>query len=122
MTEHLDERGEPESATHGAERTKFSAREVRQAGMGARVFLVLAASLVLALVAWGAVEWGQGGNDDQTGSVERTQPTSAEQQPEAEQHPSTDSPQGLAPIDRHPAPQSGTSVPSQNTAPDDANK
>lgn len=68
MAEHLDERGEPQSATHDAERTKFSAKEVRQAGMGARIFLVLAASLTLALLVWAAVEWGQGRDSGQQGA------------------------------------------------------
>ncbi|WVT75661.1 hypothetical protein QM996_25785 (plasmid) [Sinorhizobium chiapasense] len=122
MVEHLDERGEPESATHGAERTQFSSREARQAGLGTRVFLVLATSLALALAAWGLVEWGQGGDSDQTGSVERTEPASSDQRPEAEQRPSTESPQGLAPTDRNPTPQSGTGAPSTKSAPDDTSR
>lgn len=122
MVEHLDERGEPKSATHGAKRTQFSPREVRQAGLGRRVFLVLVASLALALAAWGLVEWGQGGGSDQTGSVERTGPAASGQRPEAEQRLSTESPQGLAPTDRNPTPQSGTGAPSNNSAPDDTNR
>lgn len=72
MAEQLDERGEPERTTHGANRTRFSARETRQAGMGVRVFLVLAASLFLALLAWAFVEWSQP-DASQTGSVEPSQ-------------------------------------------------
>ncbi|HEV7309361.1 hypothetical protein [Ensifer sp.] len=56
MAEKLDERGDPQSATHDARRTTFSARETRQAGMGTRVFMVLAASLALVLLGWGAIE------------------------------------------------------------------
>ncbi|WP_077967129.1 hypothetical protein [Ensifer adhaerens] len=97
MAEQLDERGEPKTATHGAGRTTFSARESRQAGMGARVFLVLASSLFLALLVWGFVEWGQPGGQP-------TQPAPSQQQPGAEQRPSTESPQGMAPTDRHPTP------------------
>lgn len=100
MAEQLDERGEPKTATHGADRTTFSARETRQAGMGARVFLVLAASLFLALLVWGFVEWGHRGGE-QTG-----QPASSQQQqPDAEERPSTESPQGMAPAERAPDPQ-----------------
>lgn len=99
MAEQLDGRGEPKTATHGADRTTFSARETRQAGMGARVFLVLAASLFLALLVWGFVEWGHRG--EQTG-----QPASSQQQqPDAEVRPSTESPQGMAPAERAPNPQ-----------------
>lgn len=105
MAEQLDERGEPKTATHGADRTTFSARETRQAGMGARVFLVLAASLFLALLVWGFIEWGQPGGE-QTGAVEPSQPASShQQQPDAEQRPSTESPQGMAPAEQTPNPQ-----------------
>jgi hypothetical protein len=104
MAEQLDERGEPKTATHGADRTTFSARETRQAGMGARVFLVLAASLFLALLVWGFVEWGQRGG--QTGAEGPSQPASSQQQlPDAEQRPSTESPQGVTPAEQAPNPQ-----------------
>ena len=122
MAEQLDERGEPKTATHGADRTRFSARETRQAGMGARVFLVLAASLFLALLIWGFLEWGQVGDTDQRGSEQTSQQTPSQQQPNAEQLPSTESPQGMAPTDRNPTPQSGSGAPSEKVAPDDANR
>ncbi len=68
MVDKLDERGEPLSVTHDAERTTFSARETRQAGMGRRVFLVLAASVALVLLAWEAVELTSRGTGDQSRS------------------------------------------------------
>lgn len=51
MAEKLGERGNSQSATHDTKRATFSATETRQAGMGARVFMVLAASLALVLLA-----------------------------------------------------------------------
>jgi len=121
MAEQLDERGKPESTTHGADRTKFSAREARQAGMGTRVFLVLAASLFLALLVWGFVEWGQP-SADQTGSVEPSQQAPLQKPPSAEKLPSTESPQGTVPTDRNPTPQSSSGAPRENLAPDDTNR
>lgn len=119
MAEHLDERGEPESATHNAIRSEFSAREARQAGMGKRIFLVLTASLALALLVWAALEWSQS-EGNQTGSIENTQPVPLEQ-PATEQPPNSESKKGMAPTDRNPTPQSGTGAPRENTAPDDTN-
>lgn len=117
MAGQLDERGDPVSATHDANRTKFSARETRQAGMGARVLIVLAASLLLALLVWAAVEWApSSGNDIATGTGE------AQRQSDTDRRPSTESPQGLAPTDRNPTPQSGSGAPRENTAPDDINR
>ncbi len=81
MAERLDERGEPLSATHDSERTTFSASEARQAGMGARIFLVLAASLALAFVVWGIVEWSQDREDRQPAAGGSVQPTVTEPRP-----------------------------------------
>ncbi|MBZ7927652.1 hypothetical protein LAC81_37580 (plasmid) [Ensifer adhaerens] len=120
MAKHLDERGDPQTATHNADRTDFSARETRQAGMGARVFLVLAASLVLALVIWGALEWAQREQAGPTANHE-TQPAPSKL-PDAEQRPSTENPQGQVPTDRDPKPQSGSGAPRESTAPDDTNR
>jgi cytochrome c-type biogenesis protein CcmH/NrfG len=113
MAEQLDERGEPERTTHGANRTRFSARETRQAGMGVRVFLVLAASLFLALLAWAFVEWSQP-DASQTGSVEPSQQAPMEKPRSTEQLPSTESPQGTVPTDRTPTRQSGSGAPREN--------
>ncbi|MFK0276307.1 hypothetical protein ACIQUG_21725 [Ensifer sp. NPDC090286] len=123
MAERLDERGEAATATHGADRSQFSARETRQAGMGARVLLVLAASLLLALLVWGSVEWGWvGTGSDQADYGQSAPQSSSQQQPDVDQRPSTERPEGLAPTDRNPTPQSGSGAPTQNTAPDDTNR
>lgn len=74
MAEKLDERGDPQSATHDAKRATFSATETRQAGMGARVFMVLAASLAVVLLAWGAVELTDR-STEQPDSANGTSPT-----------------------------------------------
>lgn len=59
MTHQTDERGDPISSTHDPDRTVYAARETRQGFLGRRVFMVLAASLVLVMIVWGAVElWG----------------------------------------------------------------
>ncbi|THK40023.1 hypothetical protein EHS39_02385 [Ensifer sp. MPMI2T] len=123
MAKYLDERGDPVSKTHDADREEFSARETRPGGLGLRVLAVLTGGLFLALLAWGAVElWGEMNDTDQT--TEQAQPG-----PSSEQTGSVGTPtpapadgQQAAPTDRDPTAQSGTGGPSQQTSPDGTEK
>ncbi|MCA1406769.1 hypothetical protein I6F26_07020 [Ensifer sp. IC3342] len=123
MAKYLDERGDPASKTHDADREEFSARETRPGGLGLRVLAVLTGGLFFALLAWGAVElWGEMNDSDQT--TEQTQPAPSSEQTGSVGNgsPAPADAQQPAPTDRDPTAQSGTGGPSQQTSPDGTEK
>lgn len=119
MTHQQDERGDPLTRTHDPARKDYAARESRQGGLGRPVLKVLAISLVLAFLAWGAVEiWGRASapssEADPAGAV--STPGDASTQGTID-----DTPAGggqSAPTDRDPTPQTGTGGDSQRVTPD----
>ncbi|MCA1491317.1 hypothetical protein [Sinorhizobium alkalisoli] len=120
MSNHLDERGDPPSATHESDRKTFTTTETRQGRLGFPVFVVLATSLVLAMLVWGAIAlWADDTDADApTAAVEEVQPS-----PSNEQTGSVGSPprteEGIpAPTDRDPTYQTGTGGPSPAVTPD----
>lgn len=79
MPNQQDERGDPLNRTHGPGRESFTARETRQGGLGRPVLIVLAASLALAILVWGAVEiWGR--SAEPTVDTEQAPSTSSDTQ------------------------------------------
>ena len=124
MKEPLDERGDPVSKTHDADRTRYSATEARQGFLGKPVLMVLAVSLALVIAVWGAVEiWGT--STDREAGVDDTQTTSTTSETpgaDAESGFDADPPAGsateTAPTDEDPTPQSGTGGESQTTTED----
>ena len=122
MAKYLDERGDPETATHDAERESFSAVEAKQGRSGTAILAVLLGGLLLAFVVWGAVEiWGESVDSDQTTQTEQMQPApSTEQTGSINQDQST--PAIPAPTDRDPTAQSGTGGEMQQVAPDGTEK
>ncbi|WEX87335.1 hypothetical protein PZN02_003716 [Sinorhizobium garamanticum] len=125
MAKYLDERGDPVSKTHDADREEFSARETRPGGLGLRVLAVLTGGLFLALLAWGAVElWGEMNDSDQATQTEQTQPAPSSEQTGSvgNQTPAPADGQQPSPTDRDPTAPSGTGGPSQQTSPDGTEK
>ncbi|WP_046118266.1 hypothetical protein [Ensifer aridi] len=120
MAKYLDERGDPASATHDAEREEFSAEEAKQGRHGTGVLAVLLGGLLLAFAVWGAVEiWGESTDIDPTAETEQVQP-STEQTGSINQEQST--PPVQAPVDRDPTAQTGTGGPSQQVSPNGTEK
>jgi cytoskeletal protein RodZ len=120
MVKDLDERGDPVSATHEADREVFSAKEARQGRRGMRILAVLLGGLFLALVVWSAVEiWGESVDSDRTAETEQMQ-----QSPSAERtgsiNPEESAPAILAPTDRDPTAQTGPDGESRQVSPDGA--
>ena len=112
MSHLQDERGDPLTRTHDPVRKDFSAREARQGGPGRPVLKVLGISLVLAFLAWGAVEiWGE--RIDPSAPVDETQTSST-----SDGTPTIDGSGQTVPTDRDPTPQSGTGGDSQRVTPD----
>ncbi|HXV30026.1 MAG TPA: hypothetical protein VD840_06820 [Sinorhizobium sp.] len=125
MGKYLDERGDPPSATHESERKVFGPAEVRQGRFGIRVLAVLAASLVLAMVVWGAIEiWADRTDDDRRTAVEDVQSAPADDQTSSigDGATSEENRRALAPTDRDPTYQTGTGGPSQQVTPDGTEK
>ncbi|MCZ4089539.1 MULTISPECIES: hypothetical protein [Sinorhizobium] len=123
MTKYLDERGDPVSKTHDADREKFSAQETRQGSLGVRVLAVLTGGLFLALLAWGAVElWGEINDNDQATQTEQVQPAPSPEQTGSVQAPAPADGQEASPTDRDPTAESGTGGPSQQISPDGTEK
>lgn len=115
MSKILDERGNPISSTHDADRESFSATESRQGPLGVRVLAVLGAGLFLALLVWGGAEiWGEKNDNDRTTAIDQPAP-----QPSPEQTGSIDNKQGrvVAPS-TDPTAQSGIADPAQQLSPD----
>lgn len=115
MSKMLDERGDPISATHDADRENFSAAESRQGPLGVRVLAILGAGLFLALLVWGGAEiWGERTDNDRATAVDQTQPL-----PSPEQTGSIDNKQGrlVAPTPTDPAANSGTGSATQQVSP-----
>jgi len=119
MTHLQDERGDPLTRTHDPARKDFSARETRQGGPGRPVLKVLGASLLLAFLAWGAVEiWGE--RIDPSAPVDETQTSSTSNGTPTQDTIDDSVPGGgqTVPTDRDPTQQSGTGGDSQRVAPD----
>lgn len=117
MVKHLDERGDPVTATHESDRKDFSAEEAKQGRWGVPVFGVLVGGLFLALLAWGAVEiWGESTDTDRVTETEQVQPA-----PSQEQTGSVTSGQP-APTDRDPTAQTGTGGEMQQVSPEGTEK
>lgn len=119
MTHQQDERGDPLTRTHDPARKNYAARESRQGGLGRPVLKVLAISLVLVFLVWGAVEiWGRAsapsGEAGPAGTV--STPGDASTQGMIDDTPA-DGGQS-APTDRDPTPQTGTGGDSQRVTPD----
>ncbi|WP_457582954.1 hypothetical protein [Ensifer canadensis] len=116
MSKYLDERGDPISATHDADRENFTAQESRQGPLGVRVLAILGAGLFLALLVWGGAEiWGENSDNDRTTAVDQVQPL-----PSPEQTGSIDNKQGrvMAPTDTAPTAGSSTGGETQQVSPD----
>ncbi len=120
MGNHLDERGDPPSATHESERKTFTKTETRQGRFGFPVFVVLATSLVLAMVVWAAIEiWAESTDiDAPTAAVEEVQPSPSNEQTGSVGSPSSTEEGIQAPTDRDPTYQTGTGGPSPTITPD----
>ena len=119
MSHLQDERGDPLTRTHDPARKDFSARETRQGGPGRPILKVLGASLVLAFLAWGAVEiWGE--RIDPSAPVDDTQTSSTSDGTPTQDTIDDSVPGGsqTVPTDRDPTPQSGTGGDSQRVTPD----
>ena len=117
MAKYLDERGDPASATHGADRENFTGEEAKQGRTGVPVLGVLVGGLFLALLAWGAVEiWGESTDHDRLTETEQVQPA-----PSPEQTGSVGTGQPV-PTDRDPTAQTGTGGESQQVSPDGTEK
>ena len=119
MTHQQDERGDPLTRTHDPARKDYAARETRQGGLGRPVLKVLAASLALAFLVWGAVEiWGD--SADPTVDTEQTSSTSNGTQTPNEDMIDDTVPGGgeAVPTDRDPTQPSGTGGDSQSVTPD----
>ncbi len=116
MNKVVDERGDPISETHDADRHHFSANESRQGSLGVRVLAILGAGLFLTLLAWGGAEiWGGRNDTERTTAVDQVDP-----QPSPEQTGSIEGKQGRvsAPKDIDPVAGSGVGVPTQQVSPD----
>lgn len=119
MTHQQDERGDPLTRTHDPARKDYTARETRQGGLGRPVLKVLAASLALAFLVWGAVEiWGE--SADPTVDAEQTSSTANGAQTPMQETIDNTVPGGgeTVPTDRDPTQQSGTGGDSQSVTPD----
>ena len=119
MSHLQDERGDPLTRTHDPVRKDFSAREARQGGPGRPVLKVLGISLVLAFLAWGAVEiWGE--RIDPSVPVDDTQTSSTSDGTPTQDTIDDSVPGGgqTVPTDRDPTQQSGTGGDSQRVTPD----
>lgn len=119
MTHQQDERGDPLTRTHDPARKDYTARETRQGGLGRPVLKVLAASLALAFLVWGAVEiWGE--SADPTVDTEQTSSTANDAQTPTQETIDNTVPGGgeTVPTDRDPTQQSGTGGDSQSVTPD----
>ena len=119
MSHLQDERGDPLTRTHDPVRKDFSARETRQGGPGRPVLKVLGISLVLAFLAWGAVEiWGE--RIDPSAPVDDTQTSSTSDGTPTQDTIDDSVPGGgqTVPTDRDPTQQSGTGGDSQRVTPD----
>ncbi|WP_331374101.1 hypothetical protein [Sinorhizobium chiapasense] len=119
MAKYLDERGDPVSKTHDADREEFSAQETRPGGLGLRVLAVLTGGLFLVLLAWGAVElWGESNDSDRATQTEQTPPAPSSERTGSVGNQTPAPADGQAyPTDRDPAAPSGTVGPSQQTSP-----
>lgn len=119
MTHQQDERGDPLTRTHDPARKDYTARETRQGGLGRPVLKVLAASLALAFLVWGAVEiWGE--SADPAVDTEQTSSTANGAQTPTQETIDNTVPGGgeTVPTDRDPTQQSGTGGDSQSVTPD----
>ena len=119
MTHQQDERGDPLTRTHDPARKDYTARETRQGGLGRPVLKVLAASLALAFLVWGAVEiWGE--SADPTVDTEQTSSTANGAQTPTQETIDNTVPGGGETVttDRDPTQQSGTGGDSQSVTPD----
>lgn len=98
---------------------KVDATRARQGRLGRPVVLVLAVGLLLALIAWGAVEyWGETLDPSERGS---TTPTASQPSDNPAPEVGTENkntPENTAPTDRDPTYQSGTGGPSPVVTPD----
>ncbi|HVK90882.1 MAG TPA: hypothetical protein VM468_05670 [Mycoplana sp.] len=102
---------------------ELSATQARQGSFGRPVALVLAGGLILALIAWGAVEyWGE--TQDNAAEATNSEPAVHQSQPQpqsgntADTAPSTEQKAGTAPTDRDPTYESGTGGQSPVVTPD----
>ncbi|ACP25018.1 hypothetical protein NGR_c12370 [Sinorhizobium fredii NGR234] len=122
MAKYLDERGDPATATHDADRETFSAEEAKQGRSGTAILAVLLGGLLLAFVVWGGVAiWGESTDSDRTTETEQVQPA-----PSTEQTGSVNQDQSApaipAPTDRDPTAQTGTGGDVQQVTPDGTEK
>jgi hypothetical protein len=119
MPNQEDERGDPLNRTHDPARKNYTARETRQGGLGRPVLIVLAASLALAILVWGAVEiWGR--SADPTVDTEQASSSSSNTQTLTQDTIDNSVPGGseAVPTDRDPTPPSSTGGDNQSVSPD----
>lgn len=119
MTHQQDERGDPLTRTHDPARQEYTARETRQGGLGRPVMKVLAISLALSFLVWGAVEiWGE--RVDPKVDTEQTSSTSKDMQPPTQDTIDNTVPGGgeTVPADRDATQSSSTGGDSKNVSPD----
>ncbi|MQW90297.1 hypothetical protein [Sinorhizobium saheli] len=118
MAKYLDERGDPASSTHEPERKTYSAEEAKQGRWGIPILGVLLGGLLLAFLAWGAVEiWGESTDTDRVTETQQGEPAPAQ-----DQTGSIGTSGQPAPVDRDPTAQSGTGGETQQVSPDGTEK
>ncbi|OLP58076.1 hypothetical protein BJF93_05430 [Xaviernesmea oryzae] len=107
------------------ETVRLNATEARQGRLGQPVLKVLIGGLVLAALAWGVAEFVAGEGADNDAATNRSDitapaaPTAATpSQPTVDNTARPGEATQMAPVDRSPAPQSGTGGASQTTSPD----
>ena len=119
MSHQLDERGDPLTRTHDADRKQFAAKETRQGRLGRPVLKVLGISLGLAFLVWGAVEiWGD--RIDPTVDTEQTSSTSNGTPTQDTIDNTVPGGGQTVPTERDPTSESGTGGDSQSVTPDGA--
>lgn len=118
MSHQLDERGDPLTRTHDADRKQYAAKETRQGRLGRPMLKVLGISLGLVVLVWGAVEiWGQ--KIDPVDASQTSSTASDTQTPTQDTIDNTVPGGGEAvPAERDPTPESGTGGDSQRVTPD----
>jgi hypothetical protein len=113
MAGYVDERGNTVPSEDTNRTVKISGAEARQGLLGRPVLMVLVASLVLALIAWGGAEmFGESTDNDAATQVQETIPAAKDTVPSdqgtVDNTPSTGEQMQPAPTDTDPTPQSGS--------------
>ncbi len=113
MAGYVDERGNKVPSEDINKTVKISGVEARQGLLGRPVLMVLIASLVLALIAWGGAEmFGESTDNDAATQIQDTIPPAKDTVPTdqgtVDNTPSTGEQMQPAPADNDPTPQTGS--------------